>query len=312
MKDYFVVISHAAAFSLALILILSCTVSADMGPKASVNIKFSGMSDEPCYGTLLSSSPSTGPSSVWDGDEISAYHNGNERYPNAPLSYEIWLAFVEYEDADGYYFLQDAAWLVNEKKELTWGYYPPDQFKILLYFPESDTFAVSDVLQRYAFDTYYTVDMSGLEMASVSYDKELSGNSRINAYRSYMWRQELGGLAVRILLTILIELAAALLFGLREKKQLLVLTLINIFTQIVLNVLLNYIDYSAGYTAFVISYALIEMLVFVLEAIFCCLFMNKLSSKQRSKQYYISYALTANLSSFLLGMIISNYLPIIF
>lgn len=40
---------------------------ADLGPKPSVVINFENMSDELCYGTLLSQQPSTGPSSVWDG-----------------------------------------------------------------------------------------------------------------------------------------------------------------------------------------------------------------------------------------------------
>lgn len=55
-------------------------------------------------------------------------------------------------------------------------------------------------------------------------------------------------LAIRIVITILIELAVALLFGFREKKQLQVLAVVNIVTQIVLNVLLkeNNDDICAG------------------------------------------------------------------
>ncbi len=48
-------------------LFCSITASADTGPKPSVKVSFEGLSDELCYGTLLSASKSTGPASVWDG-----------------------------------------------------------------------------------------------------------------------------------------------------------------------------------------------------------------------------------------------------
>lgn len=54
---------------------------------------------------FLPQNDSTGPSSAWDGTEESAQHNENEAYSYANLDYETWKAFVEYEDADGYYFL---------------------------------------------------------------------------------------------------------------------------------------------------------------------------------------------------------------
>lgn len=53
---------------------------------------------ETYYGTLLSESMSTGPASAWDGTEADA------RYPDG--EYEIWKAFTQYEDTDGFYFLQ--------------------------------------------------------------------------------------------------------------------------------------------------------------------------------------------------------------
>ena len=135
----------------------SDNASADTGSEASVRINFENMGDELCYGTLLSKNPSTGPNSAWDGDEDHIY--------NELIDLDIWRAFVEYEDADGYYFLQ-IGWKVNEKKELAWTYYPPDNFKILLYYPETNKYVVSGICERYAFDTYYTVDMAGVDIGS--------------------------------------------------------------------------------------------------------------------------------------------------
>ena len=76
-------------------------------------------------------------------------------------------------------------------KELAWTYYPPGDFKILLYYPETETFVSSGIYARYAFDTYYTVDMDGVDIGSVEYNDDLSTNERIEAYRSYNYRQEM-------------------------------------------------------------------------------------------------------------------------
>lgn len=86
---------------------------ADMGPKPSVRIRFENMGDELCYGTLLSKTKSTGPASAWDGVESHAKHSDNKSYSYADFDYEIWKAFAEYQDADGYYFLQEG-WKVSE------------------------------------------------------------------------------------------------------------------------------------------------------------------------------------------------------
>ena len=217
-------------FCLLLILTwLPVTARADTGPKPSVRITFKNMGDELCYGTLLSEKSSTGPASVWDGNEEYAYHNENELFPYAPTDYKTWKAFVEYEDSDGYYYLQ-RTWQVNEAKELSWTYYPPQKFKILLYYPETEQFVVSGIYERYAFDSYFSVDMESDDMISVR--------------QSYQYGQEIISLLARILITIAIEMGIAFLFGFRGKKALLLLVIVNTATQIVLNVLLNIINFS--------------------------------------------------------------------
>ena len=85
---------------LMLLIIFSLSVGADMGPKPSVVIEFENMGDQPCYGTLLSKNPSTGPYSVWSGDAADAIHNGNEYYEYTDITEDLWRAFVEYEDTD--------------------------------------------------------------------------------------------------------------------------------------------------------------------------------------------------------------------
>lgn len=300
---------------LCLVMTVLCfapaTAKADMGPKPSVRILFENMGDELCYGTLLSARESTGPASVWNGIEEDAQHNGNENYAWMTLDYETWKAFVEYEDPDGYFFLQEG-WKVSETKEIAWTYYPPSPFKILLYYPETGTFVSSGIYEKYAFDTYYTVDMDGITMRSVEYDKELSTDARLEAHRSYNYRVEVISLLARIVVTIAIEMVLALLFGFRNKKQLLLLMGVNAGTQVVLNVLLNVINYNSGHMAFVLYYVLFELLVFILEALVYGKYMNRLSENIKPKWFYAVYALAANGVSFAAGLYVANLMPGIF
>lgn len=289
--------------ALFVFMALPVTIHADIGPKASVRIQFKNMPDELCYGTLLSEKESTGPASVWDG--IKEHARKDEE------TADIWNAFVNYKDPDGYYYLQQH-YKVSDTNEIAWTYYPPNHFKILLYYPETGTFVSSGIYERYAFDTYYTVDMEGIDIHNVEYNEELSTNERIEAYRSYEYRQEMIGLAVRIVLTIVIEMLVALLFGFREKKQLVILAVVNIITQILLNVGLNIINYNSGSMAFTIFYVLLEAVVFIVEAILYCTLLKKASMKKKKNWYYVLYSFIANLVSFIAGMIIANVIPGIF
>lgn len=297
--------------ALTLLLFAPVPAKADIGPKASVRVLFEHMGDELCYGTLMSERESTGPAYIWDGKEENAIHNGNENYSWAEFDYETWKAFVEYDDPDGYHFLQ-RGWNVSETKEIAWTYYPPNRFKILLYYPETGTFVSSGIYEKYAFDTYYTVDMDGVDIGSVEYNETLSTDERIEAYRSYNYRIEIYSLIARIVATIAIEMILALLFGFRTKKQRLLLVGVNTVTQIILNVLLNVINYNSGQMAFVFFYVLFELLVFGLEAIVYCVWMNRLSDKTRPTWFYVLYAFVANAVSFVAGIIVANWLPGIF
>ena len=298
---------HVGFFMLLFYLIFAVTAfpitaKADMGPKPSVRIQFKNMGDDLCYGTLLSKEKCTGPARVWDGTAR------NEQLYD--LDRSIWKAFVDYKDPDGYYFLQ-RGWTVSETGEIAWTYYPPQDFKILLYYPETGTFVSSGSYERYAFDTYYTVDMEGVRIGSVEYNENLSTNERINAYRSYNYRMELLSLTIRIFLTIAIEMAVALLFGFRRKKQLQILALVNITTQLLLNLLLNIIHYNSGPLVFIISYVFFEVIVIALEAGLYCRLLKKVSEKKEN-WYYVLYSFVANSASFWVGYYLAAALPGIF
>ena len=91
-------------------MVFPITASADTGPKPSVRITFENLGDKECWGTLLSSKQSTGPSSAWNGKEEDAQHNENPNgyYSYQKFGYDVWKAFVDYAENDDFYFLQEA------------------------------------------------------------------------------------------------------------------------------------------------------------------------------------------------------------
>lgn len=284
-----------------ILMVMSTTAYADMGPKPSVVIDFKGLENEKYYVTLLSQVTSTGPHSVL------GEHPNNQRYHKGDEEYEIWEKFVYYKDKDGYYFLQYFS-NCTETSQFTWGYYPPRKFKILLYFPEYDQFAISEeAYERYAFDSYYNVDVKGLEVQP----SKLIEN--IKAVRNYDYIWELISLFARIVATIAIEVLIALLFGFRAKKQLLIIGGINIVTQSILNILLNVINYNQGSMMFVLNYVWMEALVLIIEAVAYSVFLHKYSSTESTKKWRAPlYALTANAVSFGIGLYIAYLMPGIF
>lgn len=284
-----------------IIIFMPTTANADTGPKPSVVIDFKGLEEENYYVTLLSEISSTGPHSVF------GEFADNQRYFEEDEDYDIWCKFVSYKDKDGFYFLQFFG-DCTDTSQFTWGYYPPPKFKILIYFPEKDSFTVSqEVYERYAFDSYYGVDLTGLEIQSV-----ISGEN-IKAERNYDFRWELISFFTRIIVTIIIEVMIALLFGFRAKKQLLVIVAVNILTQSILNILLNVINYNQGGMMFVFHYVWMEVLVFIIEAVVYSIFLHKYSRWKITNKWIASlYALTANAVSFCIGLYIAHLVPGIF
>lgn len=283
-----------------LLALLSIPVSADMGPKASVTVNFEGLGDRVCYATLLSDKKQDGPYCVWDGGD----ENGvNDRNYNGGLEYGIWKAFVDYNECDGYYFLQ-RAWRIDKEKSLTWGYIPPDNFRILLYFPDSGEFAVSSHCIRYAFHTYYTVDMSNYT----------AGSGKLpSPARSYRYGNEILSLIARIVLTIAIELTIALLFRYKSRRQIKTVLITNAVTQIALNVMLNIVNYHAGWLAFILIYVNAELAVFFIEAVIYAAILPEPADGEKPRRFKaVLYSLAANTASFAVGLVIAKLIPGIF
>jgi len=281
-----------------IVLMFSQSVQADTGPKPSTIIDFIGIEGITYYAALLSGESSAGPHL----QALTEYNKQYSPYKEDHEDYEIFRKFVEYKDEGGFYFLQFFSECTLTNK-LIWQVFPPGEFKILLYFPESDSFIISDkIYERYAFDSYFTVDLSGMNPAA-------SMPASLSAHRSYNYKGELFSLILRILLTIAIEyLIAHMFFAFREKYIFRFIAIVNIITQVALNLALNYINYRSGLYAFILFYVLFEFAVFAAESIIYIKYLIKSASKRE----LILYSLSANAASFVLGIILASMAPNIF
>ena len=272
-----------------MVCLLPVNAHADTGPKPSVEVTLENLDGRECYGTLLSKTDQVPLAGVWDGNE-------NNRDLSYNLDEDIWRAFVDYKDADGFYYLQHA-WRCDETGSFSWDYHPPETFKILLYFPGTGEFAVSGILERYAFDSYFTADLTDGTMA---------------VRRSYNYTQDIAGFIARVMMTILIELGVALLFGLRERNLLVLITGVNLVTQAALNVVLRAIYNAEGPWAVLIFYIPLELAVFIVEAVVYCLTFHRFTERMIGKGKIVLYALAANVCSFVIGWVISRFIPAMF
>lgn len=278
--------------ALLVLFLLPTTARADIGPKPSVNVTFEGLREGPCYATLLSEVSNTGPYRVWDEED--GVRDG--WVPEGESNLDVWKAFVDYEDPDGFYFLQFYR-RVDVTGEFVWSYRPPSVYKIVLYYPDSGQFVSSEILKQYAFDSYYTADASG---------------GTVQPERSYQYGWEVVSLLVRIVLTVAVELGLALLWGLRRRWQIKTVIVVNVITQVALNVGLNIINYKAGSMAFVIFYVLLEILVFIVEGAAFSVLLRRRAPEGEKMGHPVVYAFWANVFSFAVGYALARWIPGIF
>lgn len=251
---------------LLVLVIFPSHVSADMGPKPSIRITFKNI-DEEFYVTLLSKEDGYGPYEVYEeSDENTVFNNSKEK---------AYHEFYEYCKNDDYYFLgvvDDC----TETKEYSWTYYPPEDFKLAIYLVQSDKLIVTDAYSKYAFDSYYEYD--------------LNTNSLKENYNHTF---NILSLIIRVIITVIIEVLIALLF--KFKAHLKLIVIVNIITQLLLNLFVYFCEYSGGLLTAAILVFLGEGLVLIVESI-----IFKIIIKKRA----IIYAFVANIASFAIGSII--------
>lgn len=252
------------------------TAFADCGPKASLTVYVTGVEDGREYYITLLSDFDPGFS-----DEYIA-----KQPPERRALYEFALTDE--------YFLWDSPvdhsyYKMTHSGSRTWGYMPPDKFKILLYFPDDGSYIISEKLERYAFNSYFTVSVSGGEMTV-----EKNGG----AGGVYV---EIGGLLVRIVITVLLELGVARLFGYRGKKEYKLIIIMNVCTQIFLNIMIAVGDVNLGGLGAAAACILAEIVIFTVEASVYAVFLPRFTERRTREGRAVGYAFAANAVSFFIG-----------
>lgn len=273
---------------LLMIVSFSTTTKADTaGPIPYAIITIEGIGNEKCYYTLL-----------YETNISESYENNIpiQGYAETQSEKEILNAFMNYKDEDGYYFINDFRRISEKTVRWEW---PSKRFKILIYVPENRTYIVSNICEDYAYDSYYTISV-----AEVIGEQDSIVNAQ--AHRSYNYKREGFQLILRVMATLLIEMLLALLFGYKEKRQILVIFVANLVTQVILNIYLNVFTYLQGPWLLTFIPLLVgEIGVFLLEAVIYSLCLNRVAINKkpmnRAVLNAVAYAFLANVISFLLS-----------
>ncbi len=287
---------------LILLLAVPSVAKADMGPKSSTEITFTGLEGERYYAVFLVKPPVQkdffSPPLLRDSMDTISAENTEEAV--------ILQKFAQYPDADGYvalFWVDDCA--KTHRIYLTRFSVP--EFKILIYFPETDHFVVSDrIYQSYSFNSSFAVHA---EQIGLSPDSQ--GELDLKLQNTYQYGRMVLAFLVQVAITLSIEIGLALAFDLNKKQVLRFIVLVNLVTQVLLNVVLYWINYQVGLFSMAVSYFGLEILVFLLEAVLYAIYFGRLEDVFIDGWKPWVYSLVANATSFLVGLQLSAYLTLL-
>lgn len=261
-------------FSLVCIFGLSITVSADMGPKPYIDILIKGIEGE--YVAAFAATSTGGPNFDYED-----WKKSSERNPEYEPEYN---PIMEYKDEEGFKWITFYK-ICDGEANISFSYYRPEVFKLIIY-KEDKLYKVTEAIDTYAFGANYIIDFS---------------DSIIKIERPYNYWPEILNFFIRVIITLVIEILAFILLRF-NKKNLKIVIATNIFTQLMLNLSLNYIIHFNGYLSAMFLLFYMEVVVFVIESISYCIFI-----KDKNKINLIGYALIANILSFIIGLVLLNF-----
>lgn len=285
---------------ISMVLILMAALGiyafADFGPKPSVVVEFENAGDQEYYVTLVAKEDKLG----------SPYSRVTAEDQPETDDIAIWNRLVAYDDPDGMVFAGNVQKLTGDGAYV-WGYYPPSEFRVLIYFPDTDSFVESsEILEQYAFDSYYQMDFNDLP------ENWNDAVAAIPVTRKYNLVWQITAFLLRLAVTVVIESLLAVLFGFKGKRQMLLVLVVNCVTQLAMNLLI--LDESVGlFVFYVLQYALIEVGVILTEGLVYCLALPKLATPEQNRNIHpIAFAFFGNVASFSLGFLLSNCFPMLF
>lgn len=276
--------------ALLLVCLLPLWAAADTGPKPSITVTPEGFGEDACYLTLLSQTETTGP---WSKHE--SFAASKDSYGDPEADEAIWTAFNDYQDAEGFFFL-GCYGEVTGGQMFCWSYYPPDTFKVLAYFPDSGTFAVGPVTDREEFSARYTASPS-----------ETGETLLIEKARNQ--EAENKSFVGRLVLTLALELAVAVVFAFRAKRQIITIVCMNLITQVGLNQAITHLFPLVSSRWYWPGLLVLEVLIFLVEGAVYARLLPKWKKDPAAVCHPWGYALAANVASFGLGLILSRLIP---
>lgn len=259
-----------------LVLFLPFMASADIGPKPSLHIIAKNMPDGVCYLDLLinytfgSDHPNISNAAKYDPkmlDVLKKYNVDGWRAAmvngtGAPLFGDIICDVKDGECTMNFTYMG-----------------VPDEFKIIVVTSDGNT-VVSNVVNRKAFSS------------TVNFDYKTGRAAERSATSSYFFQFILTCSG-----TLVLEGLALLLFRFNLKRNWKPFVVINVFTQILLTLVISTMMYREGILAALLVYFLFEFIILIIEA---CLFAKFL--QEHSKIRRVLFALTANIASFAFGI----------
>ena len=260
---------------LLVLLVFTVPARADSGPKPSVWITLHGLPEGQVYAAVIT------PEDTFSLNKPSG------------VPEEIVEIFKAYEDPDGYTFC-GYLYEVEEGGRISWTYYAPDHFKLLLYAGEEDRFISSGICERYAYKALYSAAVEG---------DRVEMNDYLGKYGLIV------GFFARLAVTVGVEIVIALLFGLRSKRQMTVIVVTNLVTQLILNVILMNVGMPTNFIWYVFGFGLTELIVFAVET---AVYAGTLRDETQTVGRLAFYAFTANLASMIMGFVFSNWFPMLF
>lgn len=276
--------------ALLLVCLLPLWAAADTGPKPSITVTPEGFGEDACYLTLLSQTETTGP---WSKQE--SFTASKDSYGDPEADEAIWTAFNDYQDAEGFFFL-GCYGEVTGGQVFCWSYYPPDTFKVLAYFPDSGTFAVGPATEREEFSARYTVSPS-----------ETGETLLIEKARNQ--EAENKSFVGRLVLTLALELAVAVVFGFRAKRQIITIVCMNLITQVGLNQAITHLFPLVSSRWYWPGLLVLEVLIFLVEGAVYTKLLPRWKKDPAAVCHPWGYALAANVASFGVGLILARLIP---
>lgn len=287
-------------------------VSADMGPKPSVKVSIDVTDYDGIYfaffvcnadQVMLRRTPSlqeirekiaqsTSDGNIEEAEEWEVFRDYYETaLPAAVRNVNETLAAQE----GGWRVMSDLdaatniAQLPVSPKDLYWTYYAPSEFRVVVVL-EDGRYYLTQPTRRGAFESFYELEVNVTAQ---------SADDLVMKFDAKGWRFAVQ-MAVRVILTIAVELLIAIPFiGFKRRRPYAIMAITNAVTNLVLNAIFICLDYFNGFQIinYMVPLWIAEVVVCAIEAAVYCF-----TIKDVPKWRLITYAIVANVSSYMLGI----------